>query len=137
MDRIFSTMKIRISNLRKVIREEVRRVLTMNEAAWGTLETGMDSGLEKVKQALRGVPGNPPKITKTMDATPTYWFNVMNLADGDVAWIESELQSIPGAQVKQEMGKMIVTIPNSPENDPDARLMGRNPAGDSVWDEEE
>lgn len=128
-------MKIRIRELRKLIKEEVRRAASMNEAMWGGLEGGMDPTLEKIKQILKSTSSaKPPLVTKIPGAgeSPSYWFNIMNLSDSDVNWLMSELQSIPGAEVSEEMGKIIVAMPNS------VKLgRGRDPAGQSVWDAEE
>ena len=130
-------MKIKVSELRKVIREEIRRAMTMNETLWGDETMGMDHGLAKIKRAFKVLTVTPPKITKTMDETPTYWFNIMNLPDEEVQWVTAELQSIPGATVSEEQGKIVITIPNTRENDPNAHLYTRDPAGQSVWEEEE
>jgi hypothetical protein len=126
-------MKIKVSELRKVIKEEVARILE----AWGDLTTSEDSGLVKIKNALRGMSTTPPKITKTMDEMPTYWFSIINIPEGDVQWIASELFD-SGARIKIEQGRMIVTVPPEKSLDPNAHLLHtRHPAGDSVWEENE
>ena len=124
-------MKINVSTLRRVIKEEIQRAVRLHEAGWGTLGSSSDAGAASIEEKLAFL-GIKRKVTKTADPVPTYWFSIMDLADDEV---EGLLEELPG-EVELQQDRIFVRMTGGTQ-DVGMSDMGRDPGGQSVWDDEE
>lgn len=125
-------MKIKLSQLRKVIREEIQRAMALKEA----YELG-DTGVEKIKKALKPLLGDINlRITPVGSGIPEYRFDYSRIPANFQSEIEGYIRhDIPGADVSREGMMMVVRLPYERDKDPDFDIKyRRDPAGNSVWD---